>query len=101
LLILSFTIFKRTVAVKKKLDAENATSRQELFQNNCKLYGLSNRELDVVKLILDGYSYKATAERLYISEKTVDTHMRNIYAKVGVKNKMGLFQKLYNSDKMA
>lgn len=45
--------------------------------------GLSERELDVLRLIAGGLSNKQMAEHLSISEKTVSTHIMHIYEKIG------------------
>ena len=56
------------------------------------IYGLSNREVEITKSILEGYSYKEIADRLFISYETVKTHVNNIYRKCRVKGKMELVQ---------
>jgi DNA-binding CsgD family transcriptional regulator len=71
--------------------AENET----VFQNNCVIYGLSAREIQVLRLVLEGKTYAEVSDLLYISKKTVDSHIQNIYGKVGVRNKLELIQKLY------
>jgi len=45
---------------------------------------LTRRELDVVKTLLEGYSNKEIARRLFISERTVQTHLSNIFTKMNV-----------------
>jgi DNA-binding NarL/FixJ family response regulator len=59
-----------------------------LFQNQfCfsdQFYDLSNREKDVLKLLVDGMSYKMIAESLNISYHTVNAHIRKIYDKLHV-----------------
>lgn len=47
---------------------------------------LTERELEVVRLVAEGLSSRAIAERLSISTKTVDTHRANIMEKLGVHN---------------
>jgi LuxR family maltose regulon positive regulatory protein len=49
---------------------------------------LSTRELDVLILIARGLSNQEIARDLVLSLHTVKTHARNIYAKLGVKNRM-------------
>jgi len=44
---------------------------------------LSEREMEVLKLLVKGYSGKQTAEYLSISKNTVDTHRRRIMDKLG------------------
>ena len=46
--------------------------------------GLSPRELDVVRLLAQGFSDKEIAAALYIGVRTVQTHVANVFAKLGV-----------------
>ena len=46
--------------------------------------GISERESDVLRLIVDGMNNRAVAEKLFISEDTVKTHVRAIFRKLGV-----------------
>ena len=46
--------------------------------------GLSEREIEVLRLIARGYSMRQMAEKLIISQKTVDHHIQHIYTKIGV-----------------
>jgi LuxR family maltose regulon positive regulatory protein len=48
---------------------------------------LSERELEVLQLIAEGLTNQEVATRLYLSLHTVKAHARNIYAKLGVKNR--------------
>jgi DNA-binding NarL/FixJ family response regulator len=45
---------------------------------------LSPRETDVLELLVEGHSYKAIAERLFVSVHTVRFHLHNIYEKLHV-----------------
>ena len=47
-------------------------------------YGLTDREREILHHLVDGYTQKQIAERLFVSPHTVDTHLRNIYAKLHV-----------------
>jgi DNA-binding CsgD family transcriptional regulator len=46
--------------------------------------GLTAREVEVLRLLAEGASNRAVAERLVISEKTAARHVANIFAKLGV-----------------
>lgn len=48
---------------------------------------LSDREMDILKGLVDGLDYKQVAEKLNISPLTVRTHITNIYRKLHVNNK--------------
>jgi HD-GYP domain-containing protein (c-di-GMP phosphodiesterase class II) len=51
--------------------------------------GLSEREIEVLRLIARGRSKKQVASLLLISEKTVDNHVQHIYNKIGVSTRAG------------
>ena len=48
---------------------------------------LNNRENEVLQLIAKGYSNQEIAEKLVFSLYTVKSHARNIFGKLGVKNR--------------
>lgn len=48
---------------------------------------LTTRELEVLQLIRDGFKNKQIAERLSISDNTVDFHVKNIIEKLGAKDR--------------
>jgi pimeloyl-ACP methyl ester carboxylesterase/DNA-binding CsgD family transcriptional regulator len=48
---------------------------------------LSNRELEVLALVAEGLSNEEVAARLYLSVRTVERHLSNIYAKLRVSGK--------------
>jgi DNA-binding NarL/FixJ family response regulator len=51
---------------------------------------LSPRELEVVKLIAEGFTSEEISEQLYISKKTVDRHRANVLEKLGMRNRVEL-----------
>ncbi|RPD45306.1 DNA-binding response regulator [Hymenobacter sediminis] len=53
---------------------------------------LTNREREILGLIAQEYSNQAIAETLFISERTVETHRRNLFAKTNSKSVVGLIQ---------
>lgn len=48
---------------------------------------LSDRELEILRLIADGSTNREAAARLFVSEATVKTHVLHIYAKLGVNDR--------------
>jgi DNA-binding CsgD family transcriptional regulator len=58
-------------------------------------YGLSDREKEVVELVVRGASTKQIATTLYISEYTVQDHLSNIFDKVGVRGRKALVKRLF------
>ena len=66
----------------------------------CELIGekfyLSRREVEIMRLVVQGFTIAAIAEELFISENTVKTHMRRLYAKLDIHKKQQLFS-LVNS----
>lgn len=58
---------------------------------------LSNREQEVVRLLLQGKSNKQIAASLSLSESTVEFHLKNIYTKYHVRSRVELILKLGNT----
>jgi DNA-binding NarL/FixJ family response regulator len=58
-------------------------------------FHLTTRELEVVKLIEQEYSNKEIAETLFISERTVETHRKNIFRKTNTNSIIGLIKYVY------
>jgi DNA-binding NarL/FixJ family response regulator len=53
-----------------------------------KQYCMSPRELQVAKLVCQGFNNEEIASNLKIKHGTIKTHMRNIYRRIRVKNKI-------------
>lgn len=53
---------------------------------------LSERELEILKLIVAEYSSEQIADKLFISKRTVDSHRKNILAKTKIKTLVGLIK---------
>ena len=49
-------------------------------------YGLTPRETDVLREMVEGHTQPQIAERLFVSLSTVNTHVQNVYAKLHVHN---------------
>lgn len=60
--------------------------------------GLTQREREILTLLLRGYTYHLIQRELYISEGTVKTHIQNIFRKLGVHNRTDLIEKIVKKD---
>jgi DNA-binding CsgD family transcriptional regulator len=87
------SVLSKTEGGSHDVPAPPNITRQH-YENSFKKYNLSRRELDVLPLLIKGNPYKAIAEELNISEKTVSKHISNIFSKTGVNNKVELINKL-------
>jgi DNA-binding CsgD family transcriptional regulator len=50
-------------------------------------YGLTPREREVLQLLADGYTPAEISQRLFISRRTVGTHVENLFRKLGVRSR--------------
>jgi DNA-binding NarL/FixJ family response regulator len=57
-----------------------------------KAFGLTQREIEIVKAVMAGSSTKGIAERSSISQNTVKSHLAHIFNKMGVSNRVELVQ---------
>jgi LuxR family transcriptional regulator, maltose regulon positive regulatory protein len=72
---------KLLAAFPAPLGKENRSDVQQLIEP------LSERELEVLRLIADGYSNQEIAARLIVALSTIKTHINNIYGKLGVQSR--------------
>jgi DNA-binding NarL/FixJ family response regulator len=72
--------------VQKLLSIDQSHSEQQASQTET----LSDREIEVLKLLVAGNSNKEIADKLFISTHTVITHRKNISQKTGIKSVSGL-----------
>ncbi|HYG51931.1 MAG TPA: response regulator transcription factor [Flavobacteriales bacterium] len=56
---------------------------------------LTDREIEILSLISQGFSNKEIGDKLFISHRTVDTHRTNLMKKLDVSNIAGLIKKSY------
>jgi ATP/maltotriose-dependent transcriptional regulator MalT len=73
--------FPKDVMSAVSIDKELTVNAQILAEP------LSEREIEVLQLMAEGYKYKEIAERLVVSINTVRHHTRNVYGKLDVNNR--------------
>jgi DNA-binding NarL/FixJ family response regulator len=67
---------------KEHIDIEE----MEIKEFGCEAVNISERELEIITLIAEGYTNVEIAEKLFLSPHTVNTHRKNILQKLGVNN---------------
>jgi len=60
------------------------------LQSSARSFKLTPRELEIIRVIVDGHPNKAIASRLGVTEPTVKHHLTSIFDKVGVSNRLEL-----------
>jgi RNA polymerase sigma factor (sigma-70 family) len=81
---MSPSVARRTLSL---LSNSNFTKNEKAEIINNDLFDLSERETDILKLLVDGKEYKEIAELLHISPFTVRNHTTKIYSKLHVNSK--------------
>jgi len=61
-----------------------------------KSYGFTERQMQILKLLLDGLDSDKIAQRLKIRYNTVKAHFGHMYKRAGVQNKAELIMQLFN-----
>ncbi len=85
----------RAEALQKRLDADavaavlTAAGEPTAWRRKAVSAALTEREVEVVRLLSRGGTMKEVASELDIAYKTVDRHTQNIYGKIGVKTRAG------------
>jgi len=62
------------------------------IKNENQELNLTPRELEIIQCLVKHYSNKQIADTLFISERTVETHRKNIYRKTQTKGEASLIQ---------
>ncbi len=64
----------------------------------CAAYGLTTRERELTELVLRGFGTTEIAARLFVSPHTVQSHLKSIFAKVGVRSRRQLVGRLVTGE---
>ena len=63
------------------------------------LEALTERELELARLVVDRKTNPEIASELFLSQKTVETHLRNIFRKVGVSSRVELARAVEHAER--
>jgi DNA-binding NarL/FixJ family response regulator len=75
---------RRVAAGGSALDPQVVASLIATNDPRRPLASLTDRERDVLSLVAEGRSNAAVARRLWLTDRTVETHIRHIFAKLGL-----------------
>ena len=80
------------VLVNKNFNKQDELSAPlfKYVEVSCDPEKITNREIDIIKLIAQGNTNKQIADQLFLSTHTVNTHRKNIMSKLGVNNTAGI-----------
>ena len=84
---------EETIEKDENPNKDESSNEWEVFYEK---YHITNREQEIMRLLIKGESYTEIAQHLVISGTTVKTHVHHIYQKTGVKNKIQLIQLVKN-----
>ncbi len=87
---------KHILQINKLEDLVKNSQNQKykVSSENVKNYELSNRETEVLEYITNGFSNEEIAAKLFVSKNTIKTHIKNIYSKLDVKNRIQAMKKI-------
>ncbi len=71
-------------------DVASSVRKLETMRRRALAFGLTRRELEIVRAVVGGDTNKTVAQRFSISENTVKRHLTQIFDKVGVSNRTEL-----------
>jgi DNA-binding CsgD family transcriptional regulator len=78
--------------------ATGAELLEDLYATSCatavERFSLTDREADVLRLLVRGYTQHGIADGLCVTENTVRTHLRNLYRKLGVHSRQEVLELL-------
>ncbi len=76
---------------------KNITNQMLVDEDDNKLSTLTEREIEIIKLIKNGMTNKEIAEQLFLSPRTVETHRARILKKLDLKNSLSLIKYINDS----
>ncbi len=86
-LLIGFLLSRRS-----STSGTNASEETKIDQRKIEELGISSREYEILQEIAKGLSNKEIAEKLFVSESTVKTHVSNLFTKLDVKRRTQAIQ---------
>lgn len=90
--LIAIVFFAVGIFINKRSSKKDDGRADEIDQEKIKEIGLSVREYEVLIEITKGLSNKEIAERLFISENTIKTHVSNVLLKLNAKRRTQAIQ---------
>lgn len=90
--IIALVFFGIGIMINKRILHKDQKPIQEIDYNKIKEIGLSKREYEVLCEIATGLSNKEIAEKLFVSENTIKTHVSNVLLKLDAKRRTQAIQ---------
>lgn len=87
-------IFTRKMLIEGNPEPSRKDKDDALIKEFLTQFDITNRELEVVKYVMEGYGNQEIGEKLFISPNTVKNHIYNIYKKMGINNRYELISKI-------
>ena len=78
--------------INRRVQKKSVESAKEIDKNKIEELGLSNREYEVLEQIAQGLSNKEIANKLFVSESTVKTHVSNLFIKLDAQRRTQAIQ---------
>jgi len=91
--IIAIVFFFVGIYINKKSLHKSGTTIANINHQKIKELDISNREYEVLQKIAEGLSNKEIAERLFLSESTIKTHVSNLLVKLNAKRRTQAVQK--------
>lgn len=80
------------IFINRKTQNENVRSNNEIDLQKIEDLGLSKREYEVLREVVLGLSNQEIAEKLFVSESTIKTHVSNLLVKLNAKRRTQAIQ---------